>query len=86
LKKKCEGWAEFGEDLKVLADKAYPDLPVEAREQFALNRYLSQLSDPQIAFAVKQTKPTTVDSAIQATLENGVLLKGGGGQWTCTDI
>ena len=37
VKQKGEGWAEFGEDLRVLADKAYPDLVDEAREQFALN-------------------------------------------------
>ena len=41
----------------------------EAREQFALNQYLAQLSNPQIAFAVKQTKPQTVDDAVRATLE-----------------
>ncbi len=69
MKQKGEGWAEFGEDLRVLADKAYPDLVDEARERFALNQYLIQLSNPQIAFAVKQTKPTTVDDAVQATLE-----------------
>ena len=68
-RRKGEGWAEFGEDLKTLADKAYPDLGIEARERFALNQYLSQLVNPQVAFAVKQTKPTTVDDAIWATLE-----------------
>ena len=41
LKQKGEGWAEFGEDLKTLADKAYPDLAEEAREHFALNQYLT---------------------------------------------
>jgi len=68
-KKKDEGWAEFGDDLKGLADRAYPDLPEEARERFALNQFLTQLVDPQVSFAVKQTKPTTVDEAIRATLE-----------------
>lgn len=69
LKQRSEGWAEFGEDLKTLADKAYPDLAEEARERFALNHYLAQLSNPQVAFAVKQTKPTTVDDAVRATME-----------------
>ena len=69
MKQKGEGWAEFGEDLKTLADKAYPDLAEEARERFALNQYLTQLSNPQVAFAVKQTKPTKVDEAVRATLE-----------------
>lgn len=69
LKKKDEGWMEFGEDLTFLADKAYPELTLEARERFALNQYFTQLTDPQVAFAVRQTKPTTIDAAVQATLE-----------------
>lgn len=60
--RKCgEDWAVFGEDLKLLADKAYPDLQEEAREQFALNQFLAQLENPQVAFSVKQAKPKTVD-------------------------
>ena len=38
MKQKRKGWAEFREDLKTLADKAYPNLVDEAREQFALNQ------------------------------------------------
>lgn len=68
-RRKGEGWPVFGEDLKRLADMAYPDLPDEAREQFALNQYLAQLDSPQVAFSVKQTKPTTVDDAVRSTLE-----------------
>ena len=68
-KQRGEGWADFGDDLKTLADKAYPDLADEARECFALNQYLSQLNNPQVAFAVKQTKPKTTDEAVRAMLE-----------------
>ena len=39
--------------VKTLAEKAYPDLVDEAKEQFALNQYFAQLSNPQVAFAVK---------------------------------
>ena len=74
-KKQNEGWAVFGEELKNLADKAYPDLPEEAKEQFALNQYLSQLDNPQVAFSVKQTKPTKVDDAVRSTLEMESFLK-----------
>ena len=69
LKQNGESWAEFGEDLKTLAERAYPNLVDEAKEQFALNQYLAQLTNPQVAFAVKQTRPTTIDDAVQATLE-----------------
>ena len=74
-KKQSEGWAGFGEDLKILSDKAYPDLPEEANERFALNQYLTQLSNPQVAFSVRQTKPATVDDAVHCTLEMESFLK-----------
>ena len=59
-KPRDERWADFGEDLRILADKASPDLQEEARERLALNRYLDQLSDPQIAFAMRQTTPKSL--------------------------
>ncbi len=37
LTRQNEGWAVFGEDLKILADKAYPDLPDEAEEKERFN-------------------------------------------------
>ena len=67
-KNRDERWADFGEDLRILADKAYPDLQEEARERLSLNRYLDQLSDPQVAFAVRQSTPKSVDEAVTATL------------------
>jgi len=52
-KRRDEDWATLGDDLKSLADKAYPELQDEARELLALNQYLSQLDSPQIAFGVR---------------------------------
>ena len=68
-KKRNEDWAVFGDDLKLLADRAYSDLPDEARERFALNQYLTQLDNVQVAFGVRQAKPKTVDEAVRLTLE-----------------
>ena len=48
-----EGWTAFTEDLKVLADKAFPQLPNDTKEQLALN-HLIQLTDNQIAFNMRQ--------------------------------
>ena len=48
----------------LLADKAYPELTLEARERFALNQYFTQWTDPQLALAVRQTKSTTIDAAV----------------------
>ena len=66
-KKAGEGWAEFADELRSLADKAYPDLQEEARERLSLNAYLSQLPQPQISFSVRQKQPTTLDDAVAAT-------------------
>ena len=68
MKRRNEDWSLFGDNLKQLADKAYPKLAEEARERFALNQYLAQLSHPQVAFSVKQAKPKTVDEAVRLTL------------------
>ena len=68
-----EGWADFGDDLRVLADRAYPDLQEDTRERLSLNRYLDQLTDPQIAFGVRQTFPGTVDKAVTCYPEDGIL-------------
>ena len=50
-------------------DKAYPTLDDEARQQLALQRYLFQLDNKQVAFGVKQRKPKTIKAAVGATLE-----------------
>lgn len=68
-KKQSEGWANFAQDLQILAEKAFPHLQMEAREQLALTQYLLQIDNAQLAFSVKQQKPTTLDAAVSATLE-----------------
>ena len=57
LKRNGERWAEFGEDLKTSAEKAYPNLVDEAKEQFALNQYLAQLTNPQVALLLGRQSP-----------------------------
>ncbi|KAL5474644.1 hypothetical protein EMCRGX_G026625 [Ephydatia muelleri] len=53
----------------MLADSAYPELEEKARECLALNQFLSQLDNPQVAFGVKQKRPQTVDEAALAAME-----------------
>ena len=50
-------------------NKAYPTLQPEARERLSINAYLQHLSQPQVAFSVRQKRPETVDDAVAATLE-----------------
>lgn len=68
-KKKDESWADFADELRALADKAYDDLEDKARERLALNAYLDQLDNPHVAFGVKQKAPKNLEDAVTATLE-----------------
>ena len=68
-KRRRKNWADYAEDLRALADKAFPELQDEARERLALNSYLNQLEHPQVAFGIKQRQPGTLDEAVTATLE-----------------
>ena len=74
-KRRNEDWAAFAEDLKNLAEKAYPTLQAEAQELLALNNFISQIGDPQLSFAVRQRAPATVDAAVAAVLELETYLK-----------
>jgi hypothetical protein len=86
-KRPCEDWPTFADDLKNLVDKALPDLDGHARERLAVDRFLTQIADPQLAFSVRQRHPQTVDDAVAATLElqahlslaNTATQPGGGG-------
>ena len=63
-KRKTEGWANFGEDLWVLADRAFPQLNTEAKQLLALQQFVSQIDNPQVTFSVKQCHPITVEQAV----------------------
>ena len=68
-KQRNEGWPEFAKDIRLLADSAYPNLPDDAREQISLTLFLGQITNPHIAFSVKQSRPKNLDEAVTATLE-----------------
>ena len=65
-KKRTQAWADYGEDLRILVDKAYPTLDDDTRQQLALQRYPSQLQDEQVAVGVKQRKPRRLRQQLQA--------------------
>ena len=68
-KRRDEDCAFFGDALWVLSDRAYPDLEDKAKERLSLNQYLSQIEDSQVAFGVKQKRPSNVEEAVAATIE-----------------
>ena len=77
-KRREEYWASFGDSLRVLSDRAYPDFEDKARERLALNQFLSQIDNPQVAFGVKQKRPGNIDEAVAATMELESYLKASG--------
>jgi len=68
-KREIESWADFGDELLLLASRAFPSLQEEAREDLALSRYFDQLKDPQVSFGVKQRRPKTIHEAVSSTIE-----------------
>eukprot|EP00731_Ephydatia_muelleri_P026815 Em0018g915a len=66
---KTEDWASFGDALRVLVDKAYPHFEDAARECLAVNQFLSQIHNQQVAFGVKQKRPKNVEEAVAVTIE-----------------
>ena len=68
-RRRDEDWATFGDALRILADKAYRDLEEKARERLALNQFLAQIENAQVAFSVKQKRPSNIEEAVVATIE-----------------
>jgi hypothetical protein len=68
-KKNGEQWGDFADQLRCLADKAFPTLSEDAKEVLTLDRYLGELSDTSIALAVRQQRPETLEEAVSCTLE-----------------
>jgi len=68
-RKPNESWGELADNLRSLADKAFPDLDEAAKEKLSVDRYLTLLESPDISLAVRQRRPKTLNDAVSATLE-----------------
>lgn len=64
-----ESWGDYGDAVDLLVRKAYPDLEEKAKDMLALNKFLDEIKNPQIALAVRQLRPRTVSEALQAIIE-----------------
>ena len=64
-----ESWGDLADNLRGLADRAFPDLEDKAREQLSLNRFLSLIDKPTIALAVHQRHPKDLNEVVAYTLE-----------------
>ncbi|KAL5502521.1 hypothetical protein EMCRGX_G009314 [Ephydatia muelleri] len=65
-KRRDADWAAFGDAVRVLSDKAYPELAENACERLALNQFLEQIENSQVAFSVKQKRLRNVEEAAAA--------------------
>ena len=70
-----EQWNNFGDELRVLADKAFLELDDKAKELLSLEQYIGELDNPRIAFTVRQKQPKTLDEAVMCTLETEIYLR-----------
>jgi len=68
-KKESESWADFGDELLLLAEQAFPEFLEQVRDVIAFDHFLGQLQSPQISLYVRQHKPKNVKQAVDATLE-----------------
>jgi len=64
-----ETWGDFADALKTLVERAFPTLQAEAKETLALNQYLSQIHNQQLAVGVKQRRPKNLVEAVSFTIE-----------------
>ena len=62
-------WEELADNMRLLADKAFADLDDRARGHISLDRYLTLLDKPEVALAVRQRRPWSVDKAVSYTLD-----------------
>jgi len=60
---------DLADDLRTIADCAFPDLEDKAREQLSLDRFLGLIDTPTIVLAVCQKHPKNLDEAVMSTLE-----------------
>ena len=71
LRKKSSGeqLGDFADQLRTLANKAFPTLSDDAKELLTLDRFLGELSDVQIVVAVRQRRPKTLEEAVATVPE-----------------
>ena len=68
-KDRAESWGDFADALKILVEKAFPNLEAAVKENLALNQCLTQLENPQISFGVKQRWPSSLVEVVSFTIE-----------------
>ena len=62
-------WGDLADNLRSLADNAFPDLDEAAKEKLSIDRFLGLLGKPDVALAVGQRRPRTLNDAVTGEIE-----------------
>ena len=68
-RKTGETMAELGQDVRRLVNNAYPNFPLQAKEEISIERFLDALDCAEIRLAIHQQHPKTLDDAIEHGLQ-----------------
>ena len=68
-KKLNESWRDHADNLRSLADKAFPNLDEATKEKLSIYCFLGLLEKPDVALAVRQCRLKMLNDAVTATLE-----------------
>jgi uncharacterized protein YutE (UPF0331/DUF86 family) len=58
---------EFGQDVRRLANLAYPTTPNDVRETLAKEQFIDSLIDGDMRLRIKQARPINLNDAIRHT-------------------
>ncbi|KAH3789639.1 hypothetical protein DPMN_167824 [Dreissena polymorpha] len=64
-----ETLAELGQDIRRLANLAYPSAPTEVRDTLAKEQFIDSLVNSDLRLKVKQARPTYLNDAVRHAVE-----------------
>ena len=64
-----ETWGDLADNLRTLAERAFPELDEHAKEKLSVDCFFSLLDCSNVTLAVCQKKPKCLDDVVAATLE-----------------
>ena len=56
FKRRDETWGDLADNLRKLAERAFPDLDKHVKEKLSVDHFLSLLDRPKVSLAVRQKK------------------------------
>lgn len=61
--------AELGQDVRRLANLAYPSAPADVRETLAKEQFIDALINSEMRLKIKQARPTDLNDAVRHAVE-----------------